>query len=578
VSTERDDDTTDPTTERDAPERPARRSRLLVTAVAAAVLLAGGGGAYWAATADDGSRSKAGPAPLRLDGVPGEDLPALGAPDGSGSTGGSGTSSGPADPGGGTYTLTGKLPKGPNSAAVYRGHGPVGAADVERLAKLLGMSGPAVAQGDSWRVGAADGAGPTLLVTKAAPGTWSYSRYGAVGVSPADPGDPAYPPQPVDPGGPRRMMPMKPQSGPGTDSGSTSTSSSASGTGSGAGANSSSSSAASSAPASDDPAGTTSTQAPSPAPPVSEQRAKAAAAPVLAALGLSGARVGAAETVGAVRVVSADPVVGGLPTHGWSTDLDVASDGQITLGHGRLAALDKGDSYPVVSAARALKELNGHVMHPDYGIANCPAQSAPRPKPAPTTTAPGQDKTLPHTLPCVPGNGHPMQVRGAEFGLALDYVSGAQALVPAWLFDVAQAGVSRTSVVAEPAVDPAYVQRDTPAPSASPSSPASSSAEPGGPSKPSGPSAPRQHAVGLSTYHADGSALELTFYGGVCSTYSARAAESAGQVKVTVTATEKQGRVCVMLAKKFTETVTLDKPLGGRTVVDTSDGRTLTAR
>ncbi|SFE97454.1 hypothetical protein SAMN05216251_10730 [Actinacidiphila alni] len=542
MSTERDDDTTDPaepTTEPepahdpDAPGRPARRSRLLVTAVAAAVLLAGGGGAYWAATADDGGGSKAAPAPLKLTGATGEDAPAQNGTGDSGTSGGTGTTPGtgsaPADgAGGGTYTLTGSLPKGPDSAAVYRGHGPVGAADVQRLAKLLGMSGTAVAQGDSWRVGPANGAGPTLLVTKAAPGTWSYSRYGASGVGPVQPGGPAYPPLPVDPGGPRKMVPMKPQSdgGTGSDSGTDS--------------------------------GTASTQAPSPQPPVSVQRAEDAAAPVLSGLGLSGARVHADETVGAVRVVSADPVVDGLPTHGWSTDLDIASDGRITLGHGRLATLDKGDSYPVVSAAQALKELNGHVMHPDHGIAACPAQSAPKPSPTPTTTLPGQDKTLPHTLPCVPGNGHPLQVRGAVFGLTLDYVSGAQALVPAWLFDVAQPGVSRTGVVAQTAVDPKYIQRDAPG-------------------QPTDPKL-RHRTVGLSTYHADGRTLELTFYGGVCSTYSAKAAESAGQVRVTVTSTEKEGTVCVALAKKFTEKVTLDKPLGGRTVVDTSDGKPLTAR
>nr|WP_223186695.1 hypothetical protein [Streptomyces sp. CBMA29] len=503
----------------------------MVAAVAAAVLLAGGGGAYWAATANEAGHPKAEPAPLRLNDAPGE---GSGSADGSGAD--NGTSSGPAT--GGTYTLTGTLPKGPDSAAVYRGQGPVVAGDVERLAKLLGMSGPATAQGDSWRVGPGDGAGPTLLVTKAAPGTWSYSRYGATTVSPAEP---AYPPRPVNPGGLEKNGPEK--SGPGAGSGNES------GTGSG--------------PAS----GTSSTQAPTPEPPVSEQRAKAVAAPVLAGLGLSGAEVDAHETAGALRAVTADPVVDGLPTHNWSTGLDVGSDGLITLAHGRLSALDKGDSYPVVSAAQALKDLNGQAMHPDHGIAACPAKSAPAPKPSALPTTPGEDRTLPHTLPCVPGNGHPMDVRGAEFGLSLDYVSGAQVLVPSWLFEVAQPGVSRSSVQAQPAVGPAYVQRDAPGTAVPPSSV---------PEQPSGP-AQRHHTVGLSTYHADGGTLSLTFYGGVCSTYSAKAAESADEVRVTVTAADKGG-MCVTLAKEFTEKVTLDKPLGGRTVVDASSGHPLKAR
>ncbi|MFJ4405822.1 hypothetical protein [Streptomyces sp. NPDC088910] len=544
MSTERDDDNADPTTEEPRPERSAPRPRLLVAAVAAAVLLAGGGGAYWAATANEGGHPKAGPAPLRLNDAPGE---GSGSADGGGAD--NGTSSGPAS--GGTYTLTGSLPKGPDSAAVYRGEGPVVAADAERLAKLLGMSGPATAQGDSWRVGPGDGAGPTLLVTKAAPGTWSYSRYGATTVNPAEP---AYPPRPVNPGGPEKSGP-----GTGTDTGTGSSDSSNAGSPGSPGTNG----PVSSAPAS----GTTSTQAPTPEPPVSEQRAKAVAAPVLAGLGLSGATVDAHETAGALRAVTADPVVDGLPTHNWSTGLDVGSDGLITLAHGRLSALDKGDSYPVVSAAQALKDLNGQVMHPDHGIAACPAKSAPAPKPSALPTTPGEDRTLPHTLPCVPGNGHPMDVRGAEFGLSLDYVSGAQVLVPSWLFEVAQPGVSRSSVEAQPAVDPAYIQRDATGTAVPPS---------GVPEQPSGP-AQRHHTVGLSTYHADGGTLSLTFYGGVCSTYSAKAAESADEVRVTVTAADKGG-TCVTLAKEFTEKVRLDKPLGGRTVVDTSSGHPLKAR
>ena len=50
-----------------------------------------------------------------------------------------------------------------------------------------------------------------------------------------------------------------------------------------------------------------------------EEAAKAAAAPVLAALGQEDARLDATRCPGAVRVVTADPVVGGLPTYGWPT-------------------------------------------------------------------------------------------------------------------------------------------------------------------------------------------------------------------------------------------------------------------
>ncbi|WP_347404536.1 hypothetical protein [Streptomyces sp. MST-110588] len=38
---------------------------------------------------------------------------------------------------------------------------------------------------------------------------------------------------------------------------------------------------------------------------------------------------------------------------------------------------------------------------------------------------------------------------------------------------------------------------------------------------------------------------------------------------------KKPHQVCVKIAKQFTRTVTLEKPLAGREVVDASDGQTL---
>ncbi|CAM5380448.1 Large membrane protein OS=Streptomyces aurantiogriseus OX=66870 GN=GCM10010251_40520 PE=4 SV=1 [Streptomyces aurantiogriseus] len=64
----------------------------------------------------------------------------------------------------------------------------------------------------------------------------------------------------------------------------------------------------------------------------------------------------------------------------------------------------------------------------------------------------------------------------------------------------------------------------------------------------------------------------MSFTGGVCSTYKATAVESENEVKVTVTATTEPDKICILIAKVFHQTVQLDEPLGGRTVVG-SDNR-----
>ncbi|HEY5836355.1 hypothetical protein [Streptomyces sp.] len=561
-------------------DRSARRPRLTVVAVATAVLLAGGGGAYWAATADGGrgdtQASQGTPEPLRLDG---HDEMAR--------------SDGATGPNGGArYELTGTLPEGPASAAVYRTTGEIGKDAVRHLADLLGVSGPVTSEYDAWRVGGStDGGGPALLVSKEAPGTWSYSHYGppAGGARPdgreksVAPPEKAVPPEKAgggtsDPASPPDLgagsapadgsvtSTVVPDGAPGTAP--DSATSSASGTASGS-----------------------VTATGSGAPPVPEAKARVVAAPVLAGLGLSDARIDATGTVGALRTVSADPVVGGLPTHGWATSLQIGSDGVLTLGYGRLAPLVKGATYPVVGAEQALKELNATspVEPSDHGIASCVAPM-PRPMPMPmpevkpAPSGPSDDRTLPHTMPCVPGNGHPTEVRGAAFGLALEFVSGRQTLVPAWLFDTAPAGVSRTTVVAGTAVDPSYIRRggalENPAPGGITPLPPEATAVPGGPPQqtdpvePADPGAPRHERV--TAYRTSGTVLTVTFWGGVCDTYKAAADETDTQVRVSVTATPLNPNgdgVCPAIAKQLTASVRLAQPLGDRTVVDAPSGR-----
>ncbi|MEU2056905.1 hypothetical protein [Streptomyces bungoensis] len=175
---------------------PRRRSPLVVVSVAAAVLLAGGGGAYVAAGAGSDGRANAGapggsatPPPLALDGL------AAG-----GGTGG--IAPGEPDPYGVTYVAAGTLPDGPAAAPVYGPGAEVGKAAVARLAKALGVEGQPVAEGRIWRVGAGrDGTGPSLQVSRDAPGSWSYTRFAPgtddcrkITVCAQDPGVPAADP------------------------------------------------------------------------------------------------------------------------------------------------------------------------------------------------------------------------------------------------------------------------------------------------------------------------------------------------------------------------------------------------
>ncbi|MCD9900476.1 hypothetical protein LUR56_11295 [Streptomyces sp. MT29] len=278
--------------------------------------------------------------------------------------------------------------------------------------------------------------------------------------------------------------------------------------------------------------------------PVSEKAAKAAAVPVLKAVGQDDAALTAGQLMGDVRVVNADPKVDGLPTYGWSTGVQVGPDGKVVGGSGQLKALEKGDTYPVVGAENALKQLNEASRAKGDGgkdIGGC------------ATPVPLEGEPKPSDPQCVPPNGKrapvTQTVEDAEFGLALQYVDGRQTLVPSWLFHVRQGTGGPESTVTQIAVAPEFVEKPT-APT---------------------PSGDRK----ATSYAADGRTLEVTFWGGVCSTYTASAEESAGQVRVTITEEKQKKGACIMIAKELKRTVTLEKPLGDRTVIDAESGATV---
>ncbi|MGW2636299.1 hypothetical protein [Streptomyces sp. NPDC001348] len=302
--------------------------------------------------------------------------------------------------------------------------------------------------------------------------------------------------------------------------------------------------------------------APDPADPavgqVSEAAAKKAAAPVLKALGQETAKVDASQVMGARRVVNADPVVGGLPTYGWTTGLTVGEQGRVVGGHGELMTPVKGDTYPVLGAKKTLDLMNatpgnGSGSGNDHrmGIGGC---ASPVPQKDRLEQPCGTSPSGPGTAGPAPAR-ETVIVRKAVFGLAAHVVDGRPALVPSWLFQVRGAADGYT--VTYPAVDPKYL--------ASPSTP------PGG--TPQTPSAsPSERPVKVTGYSTTGNSLTVAFEGGVCADYKASAAEDSGKVTVTVTETPWKGKVCILIAKVYHRTVHLDQPLGDRKVVG-SDGR-----
>ncbi|MFG2571822.1 hypothetical protein [Streptomyces sp. NPDC048481] len=468
-----------------------RRSPVLIAAVAAAVLLVGGGGAYLTSDALGGSDGGSGAGATSGDGKPS----ALALDDYSRGTGipengtggaANGIAPGEPNPYGVTYKAAGPLPDGPGSAPVYWARGEVAAKDVAALAKALGVEGTPVADGTGWKVGAGnDGSGPVVRVNRQAPGMWTFTRY-APGSDNCVRGKVTCPPTPVAPG---------------------------------------------------DTA------------PVSEAAAKKAAAPVLKAVGQEGAEVDASQVMGALRVVNAEPVIGGLPSSGWTTGVQVSAQGEIVAGNGQLKAPVKGAAYPLLSAREALDALNaapggGHRM----GIGGC---ASPVPlkdrleSPCKTPKAPARQTAT---------------VEDAVLGLAPHTSGGRQVLVPSWLFEVKAAGTEAAYTVTQPAVEPAYLKpATTPPPAPTPSGSSGASGE---------------RTVRVTGYTVEGRELTVGFSGGVCADYKATAVESAGEVKVTVTQTPWPDKVCIMIAKEYHQVVQLDEAPGSRKVVG-SDGRAI---
>ncbi|HSV68111.1 MAG TPA: hypothetical protein VLJ59_19760 [Mycobacteriales bacterium] len=148
--------------------------------------------------------------------------------------------------------------------------------------------------------------------------------------------------------------------------------------------------------------------------------ARAAATPVLSALGLAAAPTHVLRAPGQIQVL-ADPVVDSWPTVGFATRLAVGTTGTIVDASGWLGPPAAGPEYPLVSAAEALAAL-----------------------PVPEIAVRCQGSICPS----------PPRITGARLGLALRWdETGRPLLVPAWLYDVDGQDVPLVAI----AVDPAYL-------------------------------------------------------------------------------------------------------------------------
>ncbi|QNP62921.1 hypothetical protein [Streptomyces genisteinicus] len=423
-------------------------------------------------------------------------------------TAGGGIAPGEPDPNGRgvVYEAAGELPDGPGRAAVHRATGSVTEAEVTRLAKALGITDAPRLEGTAWKAGAPqDGSGPVLEVNSEAPGTWTFQRFGA-----APSGDDCPRAKPCPDGG---------------------------------------------TPGGGDPGGA-----------VDEAAARKAAAPVLEAAGQGDAALRAGQLMGAVRVVNADPVVGGLPTYGWSTGVQVGPDGQVVGGSGRLKAPERDHTYPVVPADEAVRALNEAARGDGrIGIGGCatpvPHQDELRPDAEPAPGKPVKPDASCDVAPDRPATER-LTITEAVFGLAVQQVDGRPALVPSWLFQVKGENGGDPFTLARTAVEPRWVKADEP-----PAREVPSGDRDGIPPLPG------------TSYTAQGSTLTVSFWGGVCDTYEARADESGGRVTVEVVVVDPDpDRVCIAVAEEQSVKVTLDAPLDGRTVVDGSSGKELPLR
>jgi hypothetical protein len=156
--------------------------------------------------------------------------------------------------------------------------------------------------------------------------------------------------------------------------------------------------------------------------------ARADADPILAALGLAGARLTVNEGT-PTSTVRASYDVHGTTTVGFVTTLSFDGDNQLVSADGWLPDVGQGDTYPVVTAQRAFDLL----------------QQQPRPMMEMCLRRPDGRPGCADIPPTV--------ITGATLGLSMAQDDGRPTLVPAWLFTVK----GQDDPLVQIAVEPSYL-------------------------------------------------------------------------------------------------------------------------
>jgi hypothetical protein len=281
----------------------------------------------------------------------------------------------------------------------------------------------------------------------------------------------------------------------------------------------------------------------SPGPTADVNAARKAAKLILDDLGLSDADL-SVEGAGEHAFVQAAPRVGGLPTWGYSTQLEVDAEGKAVGGSGYLARATEGASYPLVTAAAAFDNL----PEQPRTMMLCPANAdCPQPVPA--------------------------KVTGAELGLMLTALADEEAaLLPAWLFTVE----GWPMPLAQPAIEPRFLSLPTPEPvQVDPGL-----VDPGRPAEPPQPVDPTgsrsSFAFDSAFPSADAPNVLIVQYGdsGSCphTNVSPVVKESADTIVVTLEADAMGKKICTDDYRQQLVTLKLTSPLADRKVIDGSRG------
>jgi hypothetical protein len=451
-------------------------------------------------------------------------------------------SAAPKEAGGSGYTLTGALPAGrPDDAPAYTL--PKGAADRDVVAALAAAlkAGTPVHGTDGWRAGGlfvSDEPGQSWWWSPCAADTpvASGERVACAYASDTAVGTVAPPPAPK----PAEVPADQPDSSSTGSSSSSGSSSSGSGSAPAAGSNG--------ATAPDAPPPTPVAASPVPEPePMSKSEIRAAAAPVLEALGLDVAdgRVDAWPYGGSVTV---GRTVGGLEAFGMETNVQVGQDGKVSGAGGYLGTPAKGDSYPLVTAQEAYDDLP-----PMMTTMMCPVGPD------------GQGCQAPE----------PTEVTGAHLGLMVNGLAdGGLALVPAWLFEVK----GWTSPLPVVAVQAKYLPQPEPVddPGTKPGT------EPGGSIDPVPPATDPGASRAMFSFDKASLGKEpnqlVVTYGdsGSCphENVTAQAKEADDAIYVVL---EADGRdpntACTDDYRAMQRTITLQAPVGDRKVIDASTNK-----